>query len=712
MLGIAALLVGGWLLLTALGLAVLAPLRPGFREAWLPAAPLLGASLIVAVLSSTSWLVPTGWGLVVVAGCALGCVTIGLRRGSRPWAYQARPIGAAIIAWLIGTVSACLALIPNFLMGDSRVISANLNHDAFYYAAESSWFSSYTMSDTPSVGTDPATSALVPAFAPVVSSFEIPLRMGQPLVQSAINAVLRIDEISSTMPIMALYGLMVPGAAIVTGRMLRLRPSTCYGLAVASATSTLLIYQVYSQNMDSLLGISLAIAAIGCVIGAAQNRSPVWPAALIVSGLVGVYTEYALFVAPAIAGGILLHRSNRYLLNLKRALLVLTISILIAPMAWWRGVIALLFHPPSGFETNSSPFIADGLWAAINRVLGVAPFSSGLDPSKSGLLLGAVVVTGLILALLLARNRGAWWGLLLVGLGYLAMITVEQRGFTQLRAVLLFTPLALLACAAGWDGLRRHVGRGRHQYWSKAVGWALVPVLVLWVGVNMRTVWAQVNPDYIASRHVNADYLEAADWVAELGGADGTDVSVLVPDFFPQLWIGFLLREDDAVSYPILNPSYFRVGEFWGGELDRYLLVGSGVQVDADPGAIVRSNGTFTLLDTSAGAVTVVAPDGLASWFPHTQPGGEFSGYMGNTLLVLRSPGASENVSVAMSTTEPTAPLSVELVGQDGNVSSAELTNTPQTIPVTVPDQSWVVTIEPKADAPAVGTVQLQGVTR
>src|SRR6478752_4546057 len=118
MLGIAALLVGGWLLLTALGLAVLAPLRPGFREAWLPAAPLLGASLIVAILSSTSWLVPTGWGLVVVAICALGCVTFGLRRGLRPWVYQARAVGAAVIAWLIGTVSACLALIPNFLMGD------------------------------------------------------------------------------------------------------------------------------------------------------------------------------------------------------------------------------------------------------------------------------------------------------------------------------------------------------------------------------------------------------------------------------------------------------------------------------------------------------------------------------------------------------------------------------------------------------------------
>ena len=712
MLGIAALLVGGWLVLTALGLAVLAPMRPGFRQAWLPAAPLLGASLIVAVLSSTSWLVPTGWGLVVVVGCALGCVMIGLRRGSRPWAYRARPVVAAIIAWLIGIVSACLALIPNFLMGDSRVISANPNHDAFYYAAESSWFSSYTMSDTPSIGTDPATSALVPAFAPAVSSFHLPLRMGQPLVQSAINAVLRIDEISSTMPIMALYGLMLPGAAIVTGRMLRFRPSTCYGLAIVSATSTLLIYQVYSQNMDSLLGISLAIAAIGCVIGAAQSRSPVWPAALILSGLVGVYTEYALFVAPAIAGGILLHRSPRYLLNLKRALLVLAVSILIAPMAWLRGVMALLFHPPSGFDTSASPFSSDGLWAGINRVVGVAPFASGLDPSESGLLLATVVVTGLILALLLARNRGVWWGLLLVGLGYIAMLTVEQRGYTQLRSILLFTPLALLACAAGWDGLRRKVRRRGHQYWSKAIGWALVPVLALWVGVNVRTVWAQVNPDYIASRHVNDDYLEAADWVAELGGAEGADVSVLVPDFYPQLWMGFLLREDDAVSYPILNPSYFRVGEFWAGELDRYLLVGSGVQVDADPGAIVGSNSTFTLLDTSAGAVTVVAPDGLGAWFPHTQPGGEFSGYTGNTLLVLRSPGAPENVSLELSTTEPATPLSVELVGQDGNVASAELTNTPQPIAVTVPDESWVVTIEPEADAPAVGTVQLQGEAR
>ena len=705
---------GGWLVLTVVGLAVLAPLRGGFRNAWLPAAPLLGACTVAIVLSATSWFVTTGWGMLGVSAVAAGCVTVAAFRKRRFWVYRRNSLAIAGLSWLIGAGGAALALIPNFLVGDGRVISVNQSHDAFYYAAESAWLADHLLLPAPAVGATPGASAFVPAFGPAAASADLSLRIGQPMVQSGITRLFGTDEINTTMPTLALWVLLLAGAVVVAGRLLRIRLSTCLGLAVASVTSAVLINQVYSQNADSLLGVALAVGTVGAVVGAAQGRSPRWPAALALAGLIAVYTEYSAFVAPAVIGGVLLHRSPRYRTIVLRAVQIFIVSLAIAPTVWLRGVRSILTAPASGFDAVPSPFAADGAWATASRALGVATIDGPTGPSRSTMLLGLILGAGCLLAAVVGRNRGVWIGLLVVGVGYTTWLTVQGRGYTQMRAVILLIPLLLLACAAGWDGLigvlRRHE---RSKRWGRVVSWVLIPVLLLWVGVNLRTVRAQVNRVVIQTRHVDADYNEAAAWVTEFGGPEGGDVTVVVPDFFQQLWINFSLREDEGVSYPMLSTSYLRVGRYWAGEADRYLLVGAGAQVDADPSAVIRSNGKFRLLDTAAGSVTVVAPYDLSTWLPFAQPGGVFLGGFGSELLVIRSSGAPVDLRISLAAPLATAPVSAQLVGADGRTFPAELAPTGREIPVTVTDSSdETLTIEPAPGTPPDPVqIQLLGVT-
>ena len=280
MVGILGPLVGGFLLLTVLGLAVLAPLRrTGSRQVWLPAAPLLGAALTAVVLSATSWVLPVRWGVLVVIGVAIGAVVLAVVRKSRFWVFSRGNIVVAVACWLIGGVAAMVALIPNLMVGDARVISANSSHDAFYYAAESSWLRDYAMLPGPGIESTPALSDLVPTYGPgsrvlLPSAADGPADGG-----SAITVVLGRDELSTTMPIIALWVMLVSGAAFVAGRLLRLRIAAASDSRSPLCRPALLINQAYSQNADSLLGISFAVCTVGAVIAAAQGRSPRWPAA-------------------------------------------------------------------------------------------------------------------------------------------------------------------------------------------------------------------------------------------------------------------------------------------------------------------------------------------------------------------------------------------------------------------------------------------------
>ncbi|NMR20860.1 hypothetical protein [Cellulomonas fimi] len=660
------------LVLGLLGWAALAPLARAHRDLLLPAAPVLGAALLCVVLSTTAWFVDAGGGLVVTAAVAVALVVVGLRRSRRPWRSAAGGWAGAAVGLLVGSVGAAVALLPSAWVGDGRAMSPNASHDIYYYVAEAAWLAENTLASVPEPGAVPGAGNAVPADVPMRSSLILPLRIGQPMVHAALGELTGQGALGTAMVVMALWVLLVAPAALVTGRLLRLGRGASTALALVSVTSAILLQQVYQQNVDALLGVSLALLTVGTCIAAAERRLALWPAALTMAGLVGVYTEYALFVVPAVAGGILLRRPAGLGRRLARLLAVVGVAVLVAPTSWWRGIGVLLVQRDA--DALGSPFFSDGWYAAVSRVVGTSAIAGPLTGSRATLPLVLLVVLGWVLAVLLDRYRGAWLLLLGVGLGYIGFLTVEHRGYSQMRSASLLLPLLLVVTVAGWSALLRSLRRSRRvpRAARVAVASGLVLSVAVWAFVNLRSAPAGLDRGYAASRHVDETYDEAAAWVDELGGREGEDVTVAAPDFVHQLWLSHLLRDDELVSYVSLRPDYLGVQSYWAGESDRYVLVGPGAALDATGGTVVEQNERFTLVDMSAGPVVVTVPRELVSWVPYAQPDGSMIGPDGGDVAVLRSAGTTGAVELMLGVSEgPGTPVRVTVAETGRSVTGA-----------------------------------------
>jgi hypothetical protein len=614
--------------LSVLGLAVLTPVRRAHRDVLLPAAPLLGAALLAVVLATTSYVLSAGGGLVVALVVAAALVALGVLRGGRPWRAGRGAVGVALVALVLGIPGAAVALVPSSWVGGVGAMSPNDSHDIFYYVSEAAWLAGGTISPAPVVGVEPLAGAATPGYAPLTASLALPLRIGQPMVQAALNAVTGQDAAATAMAVAALWVLLIAPAAFTAARLLRTGVWAAGAVALLAASSALVVQQVYQQNVDALLGSGLALLAVGTCLAAAHRRIPVWPAALVLGALVSVYTEYALYVGPAVVGGVLLTRRRGWWRRVRRALAVLALAVLLTPTSWVRGIGTVLIRRDG--DLMDSPLFSDGWATSLARVVGTLPLTSTGPASRATPLLVAALVLGLLLSVLVARHRGAWLGLLVVGGGYVAVLTAGHHGYTQMRAVSLLLPLLLLASTAGWAGLvhrvvratRVRAGAGR-RHTRVGVRRSVAAAVLVLVGLaggaavlNLRAAPAGLVRAEVEARTVDEDFREAARWVADRGGADGQDVTVAAPDLFDQMWIAYALRDDALVSYPSLRADYLRTGEYWAGETDRWLLVGRGAAVDAPPDAVVAENDRFALLDTAVGPVTVALPGVSGGWYP------------------------------------------------------------------------------------------------
>lgn len=691
-----------FVVVTVLGIATTAPLRSGYRRALLPAAPVIGAALVAVVLSSTSWFMAAGWGMVVVGIVAAAGVGMAIRRGRRFWVTP-RPVAAAALAcWIIGGVGAALAMIPNGEVGDARIVMANANHDALFYTSVAGWLAEHPLSPSPVVGTSPDQGLAVPAFGAAAFAISYPLRIGQSMVNAALTRTVGSEVMTTAMPALALWVLLVPGAVFVALRILRVRPLLALGGGVAVTFSALLIYQVVNQNMDSLFGVSLAVLTIGTSVGAAQGRMSRWVAAISLSALVAVYTEYALFVAPAVLAGVLIHRSGGYRRNLLRAVQVLGLAIVIAPTAWYRGAIQLANFSGSGGDGWPSPFITDGSWAWLNRMLGSSPLDVDSSLAKSSALFAVVIAAGCVMAVIFSRSRGVWIGLLLVGVPYIVQLTLQQKGYTQFRSVLLFAPLVVVAATAGWDGFVGFLRRRRWKPIAIVTVSLLVPLLLGWTFVNVRTIRAQVDPAFVAGRHIGPEYQEAEQWVADLGGPQGRDVTVLAPDFVENIGLNLTLRDFDQVTYPMENANYLYVGTFWDQREDPYVLVGAGTQTRVEPSAIVRRNDKFALIDRRVAGGTIIAPMDLTGWQWFAQPDGSFLGSYGSELIVMQTDPPPGTPAAELAATDPVGSVSVDLQSRDTSErTTAVLDPAAQLVELPNSDRAtYLVTIDRPADVP------------
>lgn len=650
-------------ILSLFGVAVLAPLRPRHRAVLLPAAPLLGAALLAVVLSSTSIFLATRTGVLVAVAVAVGLLVTGWSRGRRPWRLTPAPVAYAVLAVAAGVPGAVLALLPSAWVGDTQPVSANPSHDVFYYVSEAAWLLDHPVQPAPVIGAQPSVGVVAPSYAPMAATLSLPMRFGQPLVHAALAAILHQPVGTDAMVIPALWVALLAPAAFTAARLLHSSRAAAGMIAVASASSALLVQQAYQQNFDSLLGAGLALLAIACAVAAARRTIPLWPAALVLSSLVAVYTEYALYVAPAIIGGLMLAARRGWRRRVWRSLLLLGVAVLLAPVAWLRGLRTLMIRRDG--DLLGSPFFSDGAGAALSRVVGASPLNAPQAHHRlTAALVGAIIV-GLVGAVLLRRDRGTWIGLLGVGGGYIALLTVEHHGYTQMRAVVLFLPLVLLASGLGWDAaLRRLVRRWAVPAASVFAVLGTGVLVALWTVLGLTSAARSLDRSFVEARHVDRSFAEAASWVDRLGG-DGNDVSVAAPDMFDQLWLAYALRNEQDVSYLSLRPDYLGALSYWAGETDRYLLVGRGAAVAYPESAVVARNARFVLLDTAGAAVVAAVPQDTPSWYPFAVAGGMGGPDRGH-LVIWRSQAARSDAVVlavrapqarSVSVTEGTSPV-------------------------------------------------------
>lgn len=670
-LGIAMLVV-----LVALGWSVIAPLKQEHQALLFPATPVLGAALLATVLSTTSRVMPTTWGLVITLGVALALVVVGVRRGNRPGRTGAPALAWLSVTLLVGLAGTAVALVPSLWVGDGAAIMSTGNHDVFYFVAESAWLDEQSVTPGPEMGDVPGAGNASPADTPMRASLDLPLRFGQPLVHSALSVATGQAPVENVMIVAALWVLISAPTAFVGARLIGLRHGFAVALSALTSTASLLVYQVYAQNLDSLLGASLAIFSICVGLAALERRTALWPASLAVAALAAVYTEYALFVAPPLLAAALVRRPREIPRSLLRALQLVGLAVLIAPVAWWSGLGTLLIRRDG--DGMGSPFFSDGPYAAISRIVGTSPVGGPLFPSRITMVLATLAVLGIVLALLLSRHRVPWFVLITVGIGYIAHLTAGHHGYTQMRTVFLYAPLLTLVVVAGWDALvsRLHrIARLRiRPSWTvvqRTLTAALAVTVVVAAGANLRTALRSIDRTVSESRHFDETYTEAAGWVDAVGGARGSDVSVFVPDFVPQLWTAHSLRSEKAVSYPTLRPDYLGVIRYWAGEVDRWALIGPGATFDAPPQAVVRQNERFSLVDIDAGGTVVVVPQDTVAWLPGAVGVESMVGPDLGKLLVVRSPGSSGPVALTIAVDDPSvSTVRVDAVGAATSVSA------------------------------------------
>lgn len=668
-----------WALLAVLGACLLSAVRPALRNALLPGAPLVGVAFLVAGLHTTGLVLPARWGVAVLVVVALATLVVGLRRVARRVPPDRTSVLWTVAAVAVAVPFTLVALAPSLLLRDSGVVSPTSSNDAVWYVSVSQWLQDHSILDVPVIGFAPGAgvpageSAAVPGDGPAISALTLPLRVGQELVQAALNTLIGTSALDTFSPWLAAWVLLLPGGCVAAAAVLGVARGAGLAAGVVMAGSAVLVQQVYHQNAGSVLGIALAPLVVAVVIASLdrQRRVPLLLSGLLLAGLVGTYTEYAPFVAPAIAGAVFLRRGD-VRTAIARAAMIVGIAVAVAPLAWLRAAQTLIGVRGGAADAWPSPFL-DRPTVMVNRLTGTGPVSGGFEPSIVGFLLAAVVVVGAVLAVVLGPHRGAWIGFIGIGAPFVLWLSLEGLGYTQRRAVELALPLSLFVAVLGWATLvarlrvsvpewaaRRNAvpDRVRAALPTGLVLLAVLPILV-WSGVNVRSSLAAFAEADLAARHVDHSFTEAQEWVGELGGREGSDVSVLVPGFFDQQWLGIALADEERVEYPTLRADYFRAVSFWSGGRDRYWLVGNGVQVDADPQVVVRANARFRLLDLDRGEAAVVAPYLLTGWNTTVQPGGTATTVGDAQVLVLRTPGEE---SVVLTLRSPSAvPLDVEI---------------------------------------------------
>lgn len=598
-------------LLAVVGVAVLVWLPATWRSRMLPAVLTLGVIGWVVALHLTGLVTGVRYGLWVILGCAIASIAVRSWR-TRWWRTldTKRYLAAALV---LGAVPVLLALNPARSVG-ATVLQLSANNDAYEYVAVSQWLVDHPVLDIPPALSQP------PAWGKVNLHLGSGLRAGEELYLAAVSEAVGRPPVDTWYVVTAGWLLLLPGSALAALDVLGIRRLVGLVAGGLAGVSTIAVQQVLNSNSDGAVGVTIAPLAVATVAVYIEHsrelpwrndsdRPPVWLPAISTAALAGVYTEYLPLLVPAFGLFVLLRRPQRLPGAVLAALLVLGLAIVMAPLAWYRAASSFLVTSAITTGDLPSPYVGH-VGTIIGRILGVVPLEQGVRLLDwRVLLLSAVSALGLALAVTLSPARKIFACVLLSFTAAIVILTSPWHylPYGQYRAIGIGTPLAILMAVAGLAELVRRLARARLPRPALAgLVAALVAVGAVFIGVDGHTV--NVNASYdVSHRQVDGAFDEMAAWAHRVGGPDGRDVSVLIPDHFDQVWSMYFLRDLSRANYPFLYSDYTNDPPqlFNDGRLRRFAVVGRGAFLDAAPGVVVGQNSRFLFLDLSLGSAVI-----------------------------------------------------------------------------------------------------------
>jgi hypothetical protein len=684
--------------LSLFGLALVANLVPRQRSVLLPAVPVIGAAVLVVLLHLTSFVVPVKAGVWIALGLAIVALVVAAAR-ARSWRLvPARTLVATALVLAVGAVGAVITLLPSFIAQSPLAIQPTANNDAFYYVSVAQWVLENPVTSRPEIGVMPVAGSDSPAYGPAVESLRLGLRVGQELVHAGVSTLLGVPPVATFSPMLGLYVLLIPGGAWVLGAAFRLGAVARVVLGAVLVTSFSLVSQSLNQNADSLLGIALLPLVLGLCALALYRRhdqpriAPLWLAAAALAALVGTYTEYVPFLFATLAALTLVGPLAALKTRVLRALGILGISVVLGPVIWFRAVQGLLLAATlSTTDGAIAPNPLKVVWYFLGpyRVLvgGSQPAQVGLPTILAIGALFLALAMGCLFALVASHTRGIAVGVLVAALGA-AYIAFRGNEYITGRAVDMVTPLLIITAVLGWASAAR---------WTSAISRRPVAMtlttLIVAGGMGAAGVGAAVASTQSArnagdDRVVTADFLEAAEWVDEVGRDDGANVTVAVGTLFEQLWLSDALAEDPAVSYVNLRGdlgyrSDLDMVSYWDGQPDRFVLVGPGAYASYSSDAVVYSNTRFVLLDLSRDATVAVPVIDEANWSWVVDPSGAIEAFKDARVQIISSRSSLAGLSLTMGVEEPatlrllSGGAAVEQPGASGGDAALSLDSVP-----------------------------------
>lgn len=683
-----------WGALALVGSALLFHLDARQQHLVIPGLPAIGAMVGVVVLHWPATVLNGTWSLVVGVAVLVAIAAVGWHRGGR-LSLRAKSVAPLGLAFALGVVPASVALLPVLELGRPVLVQPTLNNDAFAYVSLASWLRSNPALDLPDRARD------APTFGYARVHLESGLRIGEELLQNGVSVLHDRDVASTWYPTLGAWVLMMPGAYWAAGRILGLRPTASALGGFAAAASAALIGQVYQQNSAAVLGVVMAPIALSLFSDAVADEPtmPRWFSPMAMAGLAGTYTEYLPVLAPGLVLFVLARRPRTIPSVVGRAAQLGALALVLSPFIWRNVSRSLLFEAGITAPGFTSSFIHAPAWAILNRITGAAHLEGGLLRSKFGALLTVVLLTGAV-ALTRCRSRRI---LLTFSMGAVAVILfltfIHRFPYGQQRAVQITLPVLVLAVAAGYDRLAedaRRLWEERRRVLAVAVGGVVAIAAVSFPLVNLRSSIQWQSGFQLEGRHIDKSLSEGAAWLRALGGRRGENVMVLSSNFFEQLWMTYLLRNQPGVAWPFLYPDYMNVDRYerWDGHLRRFALVSRDDYADADPATVIRQNSRFRLLDLSRGEALLVVP--VANWSSGEQTPGGVAHWMSDSgqLMLLRTPGAPAKVRLRGAALSDLDPLPLEVATTAGEtLDRVVLGAAPAEVSIVVPDRPSTVLV-------------------